>query len=118
MVILILYGPLVPSVFVRLTLTTYSTIPVEVIDGIINSNYSVLEVIFRLTAVTVKLVGVTLIDVISQSVPVPKLTAGSLILPPVIVLLSVAITVFIEYPTNEGGVTTIVISIKYGPVVP
>ena len=46
------------------------------------------------------------------------MTAGSLILPPVIVLLSVAITVFIDYPTNEGGVTTIVISIKYGPVVP
>ncbi len=66
MVILILYGPLVPSVFVRLTLTTYSPITVNVVDEILNSNYSVLEVIFVLTAVTVKLGGVTVIDVISQ----------------------------------------------------
>ena len=66
MLILILYGPLVPSVFVKVTLTSYSPIPVDVIDGIVNSNYSALEIIFVLTAVTVKLVGVTVIDVISQ----------------------------------------------------
>ena len=56
---------------------------------------------------------------ISHELPVPKETEGRVIESGINLLTFFeAITEFIVYPTNDGGVPNMMISIRYGPVVP